>query len=137
MDDQPNNIRNSPTSTPTPSSPEKLHRIEQQLARRDAELAVINSLQAALAARLDMQGIYDAVGEQIRDVFDAQGMAISIYDAAGRRICEVFSGDVVPGVNHFSWNGTDGSGRELASGVYFCKIEVGSISISRKMLKIR
>ncbi len=68
----------------------------------------------------------------------AAGKAIvSIYDAAGRRICEVYSGEIVQGVNSFSWNGTDGSGRELASGVYFCKIEVGSISISRKMLKIR
>jgi hypothetical protein len=68
----------------------------------------------------------------------ARGQAIvSIFDAAGRKVCELYSGEVAQGVNRFAWNGTDGSGRELASGVYFCTIEVGSISISRKMLKIR
>jgi hypothetical protein len=68
----------------------------------------------------------------------AGGRAIvSIFDVAGRKVCELYSGEVVQGVNRFAWNGTDGSGRELASGVYFCTIEVGSISISRKMLKIK
>ena len=32
---------------------------------RAAELAIINSVQAALAAKLDMQAIYDAVGDKI------------------------------------------------------------------------
>jgi hypothetical protein len=62
---------------------------------------------------------------------------VSIFDAAGRKVYEIYRGEVTQGVNNFSWNGMDGSGRELASGVYFCKIEVGAISVSRKMLKIR
>ncbi|HET9909056.1 MAG TPA: GAF domain-containing protein, partial [Anaerolineales bacterium] len=47
---------------------------------RNAELAVINSVQLALAAELDMQGIYDAVGDKIRDIFDAQGVIIGTLD---------------------------------------------------------
>ena len=39
---------------------------------RNAELAIINSVQAALAAKLDIQGIYDAVGDKIRDIFDTR-----------------------------------------------------------------
>ncbi|MBC7879630.1 MAG: GAF domain-containing protein [Anaerolineales bacterium] len=47
---------------------------------RNAELAIINSVQAALAAKLDMQGIYDAVGDKIREIFDAQKVMIVTYD---------------------------------------------------------
>ncbi|MBK7454637.1 MAG: GAF domain-containing protein [Anaerolineales bacterium] len=46
----------------------------------NAELAVINSVQAALAAKLDMQAIYDAVGDKIQEIFDAQVVDIGLYD---------------------------------------------------------
>jgi signal transduction histidine kinase/CheY-like chemotaxis protein/uncharacterized protein YigA (DUF484 family) len=48
--------------------------------QRAAELAVINSVQEGLAAELDIQAIYDLVGDKVREVFDAQGVGISIYD---------------------------------------------------------
>ncbi|MCX6081918.1 MAG: GAF domain-containing protein [Chloroflexi bacterium] len=49
---------------------------------RAAELAVINSVQAALAAKLDMQAIYDAVGDKIQEIFDAQVVDIGLFDPA-------------------------------------------------------
>jgi GAF domain-containing protein/CheY-like chemotaxis protein len=54
--------------------------IEEQLAQRNAELAVINSVQAALAAELDIQGIYEAVGDKIREIFHQADVSIRIYD---------------------------------------------------------
>ncbi len=54
--------------------------ITARLEQREAELAVINSVQEALAANMDMQGIYDLVGNRIRDLFDAQVASISIFD---------------------------------------------------------
>src|SRR5512138_349880 len=54
--------------------------LEQQLAQREAELAIINSIQEGLASKLDMQAIYDLVGEKIREIFDAQVLLISIFD---------------------------------------------------------
>ena len=56
-------------------------RLKQELARREAELAVVNSVQQALAARMDMQAIYDLVGDKIRDIFHAQVVMISTYDS--------------------------------------------------------
>jgi len=47
---------------------------------RAAELAIINSVQAALAAELNIQGIYDAVGDKIREIFHNTDMNIRIYD---------------------------------------------------------
>jgi GAF domain-containing protein/tetratricopeptide (TPR) repeat protein len=55
-------------------------RLFEEINQRAAELVVINSVQEGLAAELDMQTIYDLVGDKIRDVFDANGVGISIYD---------------------------------------------------------
>ncbi|MGD8855545.1 MAG: GAF domain-containing protein [Chloroflexota bacterium] len=56
--------------------------LEQKVEQRTAELAIINSVQEALAAELDIQAIYDLVGDQIREIFDAQAVIISSYDDA-------------------------------------------------------
>ncbi|MCC6986985.1 MAG: GAF domain-containing protein, partial [Anaerolineales bacterium] len=48
---------------------------------RNAELAIINSVQAALAAELNIQGIYDAVVDKIREIFRNSDMDIRIYDS--------------------------------------------------------
>src|SRR5206468_6016771 len=55
-------------------------RLFAESEQRNAELAVINSVQAALAAELDIQGIYDAVGDKIREIFHHTDMGIRIYD---------------------------------------------------------
>ncbi|MEQ9423548.1 MAG: GAF domain-containing protein [Cyclobacteriaceae bacterium] len=50
------------------------------LEQRNAELAVINSVQEGLAAKLDMQGIYDLVGDRIKSLFDADVAAIASFN---------------------------------------------------------
>ena len=45
--------------------------------QRNAELALINSVQAAIAGELDPQAIYDLVGDKLQEVFDAQVVDIS------------------------------------------------------------
>jgi PAS domain S-box-containing protein len=57
-------------------------RLVHETRQRNAELALINSVQDAIAGELDPQAIYDAVGDKIRDVFDAQVVAISTFDAS-------------------------------------------------------
>lgn len=52
----------------------------EETRQRNAELALINSVQEALAGELELQAIYDAAGDRIRDVFDAQVVDIGIYD---------------------------------------------------------
>jgi hypothetical protein len=47
---------------------------------RASELALINSVQEGLSSKLDMQGIYDLVGDKLRDTFIAQVVMISQYD---------------------------------------------------------
>src|SRR5204862_535965 len=54
----------------------------EETRQRNAELALINSVQAALAGELDLQAIYDVVGDKVQEVFDAQVVDIGIYDEA-------------------------------------------------------
>ena len=57
-------------------------RLVHETRQRNAELALINSVQEAIAGELEPQAIYDAVGEKIREVFDAQAVTISTLDDA-------------------------------------------------------
>ena len=57
-------------------------RLVHETRQRNAELALINSVQAAIAGELDPQAIYDLVGDRLREVFDAQVVSIAVYDEA-------------------------------------------------------
>ena len=59
----------------------EVQRLRKETEQRAAELAIINSVQQGLASKLDIQGIYDLVGDKIRETFDAQIAFIALYDA--------------------------------------------------------
>ena len=52
----------------------------EETRQRNAELALINDVQRGLAENLDMQTMYDLVGDRLRDIFDAQVVSIAVYD---------------------------------------------------------
>src|SRR5664280_2444437 len=51
---------------------DETNRLLKETEQRNAELAVINSVQESLVAKMDMEAIYYLVGEKIREVFNAQ-----------------------------------------------------------------
>jgi len=59
---------------------DETQRLLKETEQRNIELAIINSVQEGLASKLDMQAIYDLVGDKIRDLFDAQVVVILTYD---------------------------------------------------------
>src|SRR6187200_678663 len=56
---------------------DETNRLLKETEQRTAELAVINSVQEGLAKELDMQGIYDLIGDRLRKVFNAQSVMIA------------------------------------------------------------
>ncbi len=52
----------------------------EETRQRNAELALINDVQRGLAENLDMQSMYDLVGDRIQEIFDAQVVDIGILD---------------------------------------------------------
>ena len=55
-------------------------RLLAETDERAAELAIINGVQQGLAAQIDMQAMYDLVGDKLREVFDAQVVDIAVID---------------------------------------------------------
>ena len=52
----------------------------EETRQRNAELALINSVQDALAGELEMQALYEVVGDKLQEIFDAQVVDICTYD---------------------------------------------------------
>jgi len=59
---------------------DETQRLLKETEQRAAELAIINSVQAGLASQLDMQAIYELVGEKIREIFDANVVVLATFD---------------------------------------------------------
>ena len=59
---------------------DKIRALKEQLAQRDAELAVINSIQTALASKMDFQGIIDTVGDKLNEIFRDGNVGIGYLD---------------------------------------------------------
>jgi GAF domain-containing protein/DNA-binding response OmpR family regulator len=55
-------------------------RLLHETNERAAELALINDVQRGLSERLDMQAMYDLVGDRIQEIFDAQVVDIGVVD---------------------------------------------------------
>ncbi len=60
---------------------DETNRLLKETEQRTAELAVINSVQEGLAKELDMQGIYELVGDRLCELFpDTQTLVIRTFD---------------------------------------------------------
>jgi K+-sensing histidine kinase KdpD/CheY-like chemotaxis protein len=69
---------------------DETNRLLKETEQRTAELALINSVQEGLSKELNMQAIYELVGDKIRDVFNAQVVVIATLDQE-------------PGIEHFKY----------------------------------
>jgi GAF domain-containing protein len=88
----------------------------EETRQRNAELALINSVQEALAGELELQAIYDAVGDKIRDIFDAQVVDIAVYDRAS-------------GLLHFPYS--------IERGVHYPEAPLELIGFRRQVMETR
>ena len=70
---------------------DETNRLLKETEQRNAELAVINSVQDGLVREMDIQGIYDLVGEKMREIFDAQVIDIVTYDRKANTIEDRYS----------------------------------------------
>jgi K+-sensing histidine kinase KdpD/CheY-like chemotaxis protein len=59
---------------------DETNRLLKETEQRTAELSVINSVQEGLAKELDMQGIYNLVGDRVQKLFNAQAVIIASFD---------------------------------------------------------
>jgi flagellar hook assembly protein FlgD len=71
------------------------------------------------------------------DVPEVSEVTITVYSLLGKEVRTLYSEQQMPGRYTETWDGTDNTGRKLASGVYFLRMQAGSYSKLRKMTLIR
>jgi aminopeptidase N len=74
----------------------------------------------------------------VRFSLPSKGMVrLRVYDVTGRLVAMLADGVYPAGLHSVKWNGTNLRGKQVASGLYFCRLEAGSNTATRKMLLLR
>ncbi|MGH2570390.1 MAG: FlgD immunoglobulin-like domain containing protein [bacterium] len=62
---------------------------------------------------------------------------LEIFDVSGRRVATLVDGRLVPGRYSPTWDGRDATGRRVAAGVYFVRLEAPAFRGAKKMVRLR
>ena len=62
---------------------------------------------------------------------------LEVFDVQGQKVKTLAAGDVGPGVYQVEWDGTDASGKSVATGVYFVRLRKGTALLVHKMLLLK
>jgi hypothetical protein len=64
----------------------------------------------------------------------AAEVEVAVYDTAGRLVTRIAKSDFTAGTHSLAWGGLDSSGRRSPAGVYFCRVQAGRESRTRKVV---
>ena len=62
---------------------------------------------------------------------------LDIYNISGQRVRRLQQGPRAPGAHQVLWDGTDESGKNLASGVYFMRLQSAAFTQTRRLLLLK
>jgi flagellar hook assembly protein FlgD len=64
-------------------------------------------------------------------------VTIEIYDPAGRSVARLVDAVQEKGSHEATWNGKNGAGAAVGSGVYFCRLTAGKETLTKKMVLLK
>jgi len=62
---------------------------------------------------------------------------LAVYDLSGRLIRTLVDGQLGPGVHTAAWDGRDGAGRAVASGIYLCRMTGPGVALRSRSVIVR
>lgn len=62
---------------------------------------------------------------------------VEVYDVTGRVVARLVDQTQSGGVQSVSWDGRDQAGRDVAAGVYFCRLSLGDRVVTRTMIFLK
>jgi hypothetical protein len=80
---------------------------------------------------------FNPVTTIVYDVPAQSDVTIRIFSLLGKQVKTIFNEKQSPGRFELEWNGTDDTGRKLASGVYFLRMDADGFTQMRKMTILR
>ncbi|MEN6445699.1 MAG: M6 family metalloprotease domain-containing protein [Candidatus Cloacimonas sp.] len=76
-------------------------------------------------------------GTKIKYALPASGKVnIAIYNIKGQKVTTLLAENKTGGNYELEWNGTDGAGKKVSSGLYFCRLVSGKKVVTTKLLRI-
>jgi hypothetical protein len=75
-----------------------------------------------------------SIGEGVVGAIHAR---LDVYNVLGQRVTTLVDGYVEPGRHEYEWDGTDRSGRQVASGLYFYRLIAGRDAETKKMVLLK
>ena len=94
-------------------------------------------------------GVVEALGDAYPNPFNPQttiafelpneqAASLRVYDVSGRLVRVLVDGEVVAQGRHEAiWNGRDDTGRRVASGTYFYRLEAGAYTETKRMVLVK
>lgn len=64
-------------------------------------------------------------------------VTLDVYSISGNHVARLYDGHREAGSFSAAWNGCDGKGIQMSSGVYLYRLSAGKQTISRKMILLR
>ncbi len=64
-------------------------------------------------------------------------VTLKIYSISGQEVATLFSGSLGIGEYEEAWDGTDVHGRPVASGAYFCKLQIEDWAVTKRLVFLR
>lgn len=71
------------------------------------------------------------------DLPAASNVELSIYNVLGQEVRTLLNASMEAGNHSVTWDGRDGRGSQVSSGVYFYRITAGSFNATKKMLLLK
>ncbi|OGC09257.1 hypothetical protein A2V82_14385 [candidate division KSB1 bacterium RBG_16_48_16] len=103
--------------------------------------AVASALSSGIPADFELYNNYpNPFNQSTRIEYDLPGNArveLSIYNLLGQKLVTPFSGSRDAGRYAVTWDGRDGFGHPVPSGLYFYRLETGEFSGVKKMAIVR
>jgi PKD repeat protein len=118
------------------SSPQSIH-VVLQLAMPVGVDSEDNAVPSRLALRVSSRNLSPSLATIEYDVPQSALVSIVVYDATARQVTELVRGLHAPGRYTTRWNGRSARGVEVASGIYFVRLEAGGRVQTRKIVLTR
>jgi flagellar hook assembly protein FlgD len=64
-------------------------------------------------------------------------VTLAVYDAQGKLVRQLANTEMDGGFKSFTWDGRDGLGVAVGSGVYFCRLNAGKQHLTQKMVLVK
>ena len=71
------------------------------------------------------------------DLARSMSVRLDVYDSGGRRVRSLLNGLMDSGSHDFVWDGTDGEGQKLGSGVYYYRMTAGGETATQSVVVVQ